>query len=168
MLVPHTTVGPGRRCPGCGGEVHTKAPPGAPYHPIRNARAVHDRAVVDTCRATGSPGRTLSRSAQPSMAWDRPGWVMGQPRSRASRDATVPRGPAAAVAVPLGAGVAAAGTAAAGPGPERAGGTVTVHPPITARKAAAIAALRIACNGRSRSLWRPVSHALGSTDTAPS
>lgn len=49
-----------------------------PYQPIRYAETMNRGAVVDTCRPKGSPGRTLTLSAKPSMARAGPAFVTCQ------------------------------------------------------------------------------------------
>src|SRR5580700_6616585 len=53
-----TAAGRWRR-PRTGAEAHTWRARSPPYQPIRKARTVSSRAVVDTYRSTGWPGSTL-------------------------------------------------------------------------------------------------------------
>jgi hypothetical protein len=63
-------LAPGWDRPGTPGESHTSRARSPPYQPIRNARTLKLRAVVDTNSRNEVPGSTSVRSVKPA-SWYR-------------------------------------------------------------------------------------------------
>ncbi|QGN59110.1 hypothetical protein [Nostocoides sp. HKS02] len=131
--IQEAVEGRARTRPMVPGDRHTRAPPAAPYHPIRYAVAVNVGAALETWRATGSPGRTLVRSAHPSRSAGAPGRTIRQCGSRVSSGGAQGFAEAGAPETTDGGAAGVAGVVTPDPGrelpgtPGRAGGAA-LHP----------------------------------------